>query len=179
MAESPAGVSSPSSTATTPVTWRAFIIFCFLSPPRPLLYLNNNSLPFNPVRILSSQTRTQGSTLHWCAEDQETKPCYCRELFSLHPHYFKCKYWKDSCHVAANTAKRMCQGIQYHIPVLLASAYGNCFSIVKDIWCSSTQFLAHKKPCLSLERIGLEIYYSPPWQQLDCPQLEPIIPRRL
>lgn len=47
--------------------------------------------------------------------------------------------------VAVNMIKRMCQGIQYYISVLLTSAYSNYLSIIKDIWCSSIQFLAHKK----------------------------------
>lgn len=66
----PSRIYSPSSTATIPTTWRAFAIFCFLSPPHPLLYLNDKSLQFNLFRILSSQIRTWRPAHCWCAEDQ-------------------------------------------------------------------------------------------------------------
>lgn len=179
VAESPAGVHSPSSTATLPTTLRAFTIFCSLSPPHPLLYLNDNSLPFNLFRILSSQTRTQRHANRWCAEDQEASPDTAGSCCSPYILTASSANIERTICVAVYMIKRMCQGIQYYIPVLLTAAYSNYLSIIKDIWCSSIQFLAHKKLCLSLGSIGLKIYCSPPQHQLDHLQLEPIIPCRL
>lgn len=96
------------------------------------------------------------------AEDQKNQTLTLqRAAVFLKSSQLKLQILETVAAVAINTMKKMYQGIQYYIPVLQTSAYSNYFSVVKDIWCSITQFLAHKRT-LSLGRIRFNIRYSPP-----------------
>lgn len=143
MAESPAGVYSPSCTTIT-TTWKAFTIFCFFSLPHSLLKLNNNPLTFNLIRILSSQTRAQSTCtplLHQLLKTKKPNPDTAELLSSLTPHSLNCRFWKDSCCCSCQRYKKNVSG---NI-ALYSSSVKLCVNVVKDIWCSSIKFLAHKR----------------------------------